>query len=171
MFHSVLAINPTQSWVHPLPCLGLHCNCCFLLSYYYLGRKQSLPMHSQSEKLDPRPPNCFQDKPQGNSSSSTSKKFADSTRLWEGVIEVNPNALYQADLTDKERKAKDPWSLYRLHGIPVLLNDNIVTKNKLNTTVGLFALLKPIVSWWRWGKPGQLYWGRLAWANGRVFAR
>ncbi|PSS12063.1 Amidase [Actinidia chinensis var. chinensis] len=62
-----------------------------------------------------------------------------------GVIEVNPDALYQANLADKERKAKAPRSLYGLHGIPVLLEDNIATKDRLNTTAGSFALLKSIV--------------------------
>ncbi|KAI8023049.1 putative amidase [Camellia lanceoleosa] len=64
-----------------------------------------------------------------------------------GVIEVNPDALYQANLADQQRKAKVPGSLYRLHGIPILLKDNIATKDKLNTTAGSFALLKSIVPW------------------------
>ncbi|KAL7237405.1 hypothetical protein ACSBR2_003653 [Camellia fascicularis] len=64
-----------------------------------------------------------------------------------GVIEVNPDALYQVDLADQQRKAKVPGSLYGLHGIPVLLKDNITTKDKLNTTAGSFALLKSIVPW------------------------
>jgi amidase len=40
-----------------------------------------------------------------------------------GVIEVNPDALYQADKADHERKAKayTPGSLSGLHGIPILL--------------------------------------------------
>ncbi|KAJ7967192.1 putative Amidase [Quillaja saponaria] len=63
-----------------------------------------------------------------------------------GVIEVNPEALYQADKADQERKVKAPGSpLYRLHGIPILLRDNIGTKDKLNTTSGSFALPGSIV--------------------------
>lgn len=61
------------------------------------------------------------------------------------VIEVNPDALYQADKADRERKAKAPGSLSGLHGIPVLLKDNIGTKDKLNTTAGSFALLGSVV--------------------------
>lgn len=62
------------------------------------------------------------------------------------VIEVNPDALYQADKADYERRAKGaPGSLSMLHGIPVLLKDNIGTKDKLNTTAGSFALLGSVV--------------------------
>ncbi|PWA80448.1 amidase C869.01 [Artemisia annua] len=62
-----------------------------------------------------------------------------------GVLEVNPDALYQADRADRERAAKVPRSLVGLHGIPVLLKDTIGTKDKLNTTGGSFALLGSIV--------------------------
>ncbi|KAG2705919.1 hypothetical protein I3760_05G079400 [Carya illinoinensis] len=62
-----------------------------------------------------------------------------------GVIEVNPDAVYQADKADRERKAKAPCSLSELHGIPVLLKDNIGTKDKLNTTAGLLALLGSVL--------------------------
>ena len=42
-----------------------------------------------------------------------------------GVLEVNPNALYQANKANHERKFKAPGSLFTLHGIPNLLKDNV----------------------------------------------
>lgn len=65
--------------------------------------------------------------------------------ILKGVIEVNPDALYQADKADYDREAKVPGSQSRLHGIPILLKDNIATKDKLNTTAGSFALLSSVV--------------------------
>ncbi|VVA15638.1 PREDICTED: putative amidase [Prunus dulcis] len=63
-----------------------------------------------------------------------------------GVIEVNPDALYLADKADYERKTKAPSvSLSKLHGIPILVKDNIATKDKLNTTAGSYALLGSVV--------------------------
>jgi len=55
------------------------------------------------------------------------------------VIEINPDALSIADEMDKERKAgkiRGP-----LHGIPVLIKDNINTGDKMMTTAGALALL------------------------------
>ncbi|KAF7848686.1 hypothetical protein BT93_L1745 [Corymbia citriodora subsp. variegata] len=65
--------------------------------------------------------------------------------LLRGVIEVNPDALRQADRADRERKAKPYGSLSAVHGIPILLKDNIATKDKMNTTAGSFALLGSVV--------------------------
>ncbi|XWS40162.1 hypothetical protein CRYUN_Cryun18bG0116600 [Craigia yunnanensis] len=65
--------------------------------------------------------------------------------LLRGVIEVNPAALTQADKADRERKAKAPGSLGGLHGIPILLKDNIATKDKMSTTAGSLALVGSIV--------------------------
>ncbi|MGH8104502.1 MAG: amidase, partial [bacterium] len=55
------------------------------------------------------------------------------------VIEVNPDALAIADALDAERRGgrmRGP-----LHGIPVLIKDNIDTNDKMMTTAGSLALL------------------------------
>ncbi len=54
------------------------------------------------------------------------------------IIEINPDALDIADGLDKERKKKGSRS--PLHGIPVLLKDNIDTADKMMTTAGSLAL-------------------------------
>jgi hypothetical protein len=54
------------------------------------------------------------------------------------VIELNPDALAIAEALDRERKegkARGP-----LHGIPVLIKDNIDTADKMMTTAGSLAL-------------------------------
>ncbi len=54
------------------------------------------------------------------------------------VIELNPDALDIADAMDKERaagKVRGP-----LHGIPVLIKDNITTGDKMHTTAGALAM-------------------------------
>ncbi len=55
------------------------------------------------------------------------------------IIELNPDALAIADALDKERKDKGPRG--PLHGIPVLIKDNIDTADKMMTTAGSLALL------------------------------
>lgn len=54
------------------------------------------------------------------------------------VIEVNPDALSIASDLDKERKAKGPRG--PLHGVPVLIKDNIDTHDRMTTTAGSLAL-------------------------------
>jgi len=54
------------------------------------------------------------------------------------VIEVNPDALVIADALDAERKAKGPRG--PLHGIPILIKDNIDTADRMMTTAGSLAL-------------------------------
>ncbi|XP_018718488.2 probable amidase At4g34880 [Eucalyptus grandis] len=59
------------------------------------------------------------------------------------VLEVNPDALAQADEADRLRAAAagGNGTLGDLHGIPVLLKDSIGTDDKMNTTAGSYALL------------------------------
>jgi amidase len=55
------------------------------------------------------------------------------------VIEVNPDALALSDALDRERKEKGPRG--PLHGIPVLVKDNIATADRMATTAGSLALV------------------------------
>jgi amidase len=55
------------------------------------------------------------------------------------VLELNPDALAIADALDQERKAKGPRG--PLHGIPVLIKDNIDTADRMMTTAGSLALV------------------------------
>jgi len=55
------------------------------------------------------------------------------------IIELNPDAAAIAAALDKERQATGARG--PLHGIPVLLKDNIATADKMQTTAGSLALL------------------------------
>jgi len=55
------------------------------------------------------------------------------------VIELNPDAPSIAEALDQERKAKGPRG--PLHGIPVLIKDNIATADRMMTTAGSLALV------------------------------
>lgn len=55
------------------------------------------------------------------------------------LIELNPDALSIADALDKERKDKGPRG--PLHGIPVVIKDNIDTGDRMQTTAGSLALM------------------------------
>jgi amidase len=54
------------------------------------------------------------------------------------VIEINPDAHAIADALDVELKEKGPRG--PLHGIPILLKDNIATADRMTTTAGSLAL-------------------------------
>ncbi|HEX2721839.1 MAG TPA: amidase [Gemmatimonadaceae bacterium] len=54
------------------------------------------------------------------------------------VIEINPDAMSIAAALDKERKERG--SRGALHGIPVLIKDNIDTADRMMTTAGSYAL-------------------------------
>src|SRR5262250_2175774 len=80
-------------------------------------------------------------------SRSITQKYLDRIAQRDGrlrsVLETNPDALVQAEAMDRERKAgkvRGP-----LHGIPVLLKDNIATKDRMHTTAGSLALMDATV--------------------------
>ncbi len=58
------------------------------------------------------------------------------------VIERNPEALAVAEALDRERREKGPRG--PLHGIPVLLKDNIDTADRMHTSAGSLALASSI---------------------------
>jgi amidase len=55
------------------------------------------------------------------------------------VIELNPDAAAIAQALDDELKAKGPRS--PLHGLPILIKDNIATRDRMQTTAGSLALV------------------------------
>jgi amidase len=59
--------------------------------------------------------------------------------MLKSVIELNPDARAIARERDRERKAKGPRG--PLHGIPVLIKDNLDTHDRMMTTAGSLALL------------------------------
>jgi amidase len=60
------------------------------------------------------------------------------------ILELNPDALSIADALDQERKTKGPRG--PMHGVPVLIKDNIDTADRMMTTAGSLALVgsKPL---------------------------
>ncbi|WP_342538238.1 amidase family protein [Sporosarcina sp. FSL K6-1540] len=54
------------------------------------------------------------------------------------VLEINPDAIFIAEALDYERKTKGVRG--PLHGIPVLLKDNIETNDSMHTSAGTIAL-------------------------------
>ncbi|ERN13499.1 hypothetical protein AMTR_s00041p00216270 [Amborella trichopoda] len=76
--------------------------------------------------------------------------------LLRAVLEVNSDALDQVDRAEKEREATHGEYAKGLHGIPVLLKGNILTRDQLNTTAGSLALLGSV----------QWYHEMRAWSGG-----
>ncbi len=56
---------------------------------------------------------------------------------YNSVLEINPDALFEAELKDHERSLGKDKGI--LHGIPILLKDNINTLGKMHTTAGTKA--------------------------------
>jgi amidase len=66
-------------------------------------------------------------------------RIAEMDKELRAVIELNPDALTIADAMDAERKngkVRGP-----LHGIPILIKDNVGTADKMETTAGSLALV------------------------------
>ncbi len=66
------------------------------------------------------------------------KKIADFDPKINSILEVNPEAIHIAAALDAERKIKGARG--PLHGIPVLIKDNIDTSDKMHTSAGSLAL-------------------------------
>lgn len=66
-------------------------------------------------------------------------RIAEVNPILHAVNEVNPDALAIAADLDAQRAAGT--TLGPLHGIPILLKDNIATADKMNNTAGSYALL------------------------------
>ena len=66
-------------------------------------------------------------------------RIADIDGRLHSVIELNPDGLAMADKCDAARAGKR--DLGPLHGVPVLIKDNIDTADKMKTTAGSLALL------------------------------
>src|SRR5919198_929986 len=67
------------------------------------------------------------------------RRIASLNPLLNSVIETNPNAVAIAQHLDNERRrghVRGP-----LHGIPILLKDNIATDDNMETTAGSLALV------------------------------
>ena len=60
------------------------------------------------------------------------------------VIEVNPDALSIAQALDKERREKGPRG--PLHGVPILVKDNLDTADRMTTASGSLALQGSLAS-------------------------
>ena len=103
-------------------------------------------------------------------------RIAELNPILHAVIETNPDALWIAKRLDWERRSgrvRGP-----LHGIPVIVKDNIATDDKMETTAGSLALVgshvpedAPLIRQLR--KAGAIILGKAnlsEWANFRGFA-
>lgn len=66
-------------------------------------------------------------------------RIAEIDKMLNSIIELNPDAIAIATEMDRERKSEKIRS--PLHGIPVLIKDNIDTADKMKTTAGSLALV------------------------------
>jgi amidase len=66
-------------------------------------------------------------------------RIKETNDILHAVTEINPDALSIAESLDVARQ--DGHVFGPLHGIPVLIKNNIATSDKMNTTAGSYALL------------------------------
>ncbi|GJM91695.1 hypothetical protein PR202_ga08097 [Eleusine coracana subsp. coracana] len=70
------------------------------------------------------------------------RRIASQDPALHAVIELDPGgALAAADRADAARVATEPGALPPLHGVPVLLKDNIAAAGALNATAGSLAMV------------------------------
>src|SRR5438093_10290415 len=86
---------------------------------------------------------------QGKSSSALTAEYLEriakidkSGPTLNAVMEVNPDARAIARMLDEEKKSNGPRG--PLHGVPVLIKDNIDTHDRMMTTAGSLALMGSI---------------------------
>ncbi|KAL8832436.1 MAG: hypothetical protein Q9191_000256 [Dirinaria sp. TL-2023a] len=72
------------------------------------------------------------------------ERIRDVNSMLHAVGEINPDALAIASSLDAERAAGSVRG--PLHGVPILVKDNIATQDKMNNTSGSYALLGATVS-------------------------
>lgn len=71
-------------------------------------------------------------------------KYDQSGKQINSMLEINPDALFIAEALDNERILKGARG--PLHGIPVVLKDNIETKDSMHTSAGTIALENHLAS-------------------------
>lgn len=69
-------------------------------------------------------------------------RFDQDGPLINSIMEVNPDAIFIAEALDLERQRKGSRGF--LHGIPILVKDNIETRDKMRTTAGALALSRHV---------------------------
>ncbi|KAL6864283.1 amidase-like protein [Trichoderma novae-zelandiae] len=69
------------------------------------------------------------------------ERISEVNAVLRAVTEINPDALLIASELDAERRAGINPAKQPLHGIPVLLKNNIATDDEMNNTAGSYALL------------------------------
>ena len=110
--------------------------------------RERLPLSPKEFELEERTISELQAGMQSGKFTSRSlvKKYLDriddidkSGPMLNAVIEVNPDAMAIAEALDRERKEKGARG--PLHGIPLLIKDNIDTADRMMTTAGSLALV------------------------------